>query len=233
MLSLEGLEALLSNCYKRTPRPLWNFTETESRFAMSLLNNSKHHPSMAASAAAASAAAESRSTVDRPKKMAGKYTNILIAFAATTIPMVLLPAILLSLVLAYRLTQDATLPADLQTSTDVEQSTTTAYYVNISSTTLVFIASLMSTLASTLVASLMVLYSYPMVSRIVKKSGNGGSAALPTPFQLSLFVQLCKGGLGSVWNWAKYGTGWKGRRAKVAKEVSWTGAFLVAAIGLR
>lgn len=172
-------------------------------------------------------------TSDRPKMMSGKFTNVLIAFTVTTVPMVLLPAILLHLVFAYRLTQNPNTSPDLQTSTDVEQSTTTAYYVNFSSTTLVFIASLMSTLASTLVAFLMVLYSYPIVSRIVRKSENGGSADLPTPFQLSLLVQLSKGGLGSVWSWAKYSFGWKGKRAKIAKEVSWTGAFLVTAIGIR
>jgi hypothetical protein len=165
--------------------------------------------------------------------MSGKFTNVLIAFTVTTVPMVLLPAILLHLVFAYRLTQNATTPPELQTSTDIEQRTTAAYYVNFSSTTLVFIASLMSTLASTLVASLMVLYSYPIVSGIVRKSVNGVSEDLPTPFQLSLLVQLSKGGLGSVWSLAKYSFGWRGKRAKIAKEVSYTGAFLITAIGLR
>lgn len=182
---------------------------------------------------ALSTAATDGPTSDRPKTMSGKFTNILIAFTVTTVPMVLLPAILLHLVFAYRLTQNVTASLDLQTSTDVEQSTSTAYYVNFSSTTFVFIASLMSTLASTLVASLMVLYSYPIVSKIVKNSENDGSADLPTPFQLGLLVQLSKGGLGSVWSWAKYSFGWNGKRVKIAKEVSWTGAFLIIAIGLR
>ena len=82
---------------------------------------------------ALSTAAADGPTSDRPKTMSGKFTNILIAFTVTTLPMVLLPAILLHLVFAYRLTQNVTASLDLQTSTDVEQSTSTAYYVNFSS----------------------------------------------------------------------------------------------------
>jgi hypothetical protein len=164
--------------------------------------------------------------------MSGKYFSVILAFTLITVPMALLPALLLGLVLTYSLPQDIP-SSDLQSPMDIDQSTTSAYYVNFSTPNLVFISSLMSLLSTSLVSSLMVLYSYPIMARIVKKSENSQSADLPTPFQLSLLIQLVKGGLGPVWAWLQYIFGWKGRRANVAKEVGRTGAFLMAAIGLR
>lgn len=135
------------------------------------------------------------SDTDKPKKMSGKYFNVLLAFTVITVPMVLLPALLLWIVFTYGLTQHATL-SDLQTTADIEQSTTSAFYVDFSSTTLVLLASLMSIVSSSLVSSFMVLYSYPIMSRIARKSQNSQNADLPTPFQVSLLIQLLKGGLG-------------------------------------
>ncbi|KAK0707747.1 hypothetical protein B0H67DRAFT_321678 [Lasiosphaeris hirsuta] len=164
--------------------------------------------------------------------MSGKYSSILIAFAMTALTMTIIPAALLCLIFANRLTHGATLSVDLQTPVDTAQGRASGiYYVNISATTLVFLSSLMSTLASVLVASLMLLFSYPAMSRILAKSRLQGDD-LPTPFQLNLLVQLFRGGLGALWSWLTYLVEWRGKRARIATEVNLTAAFSVAAIAL-
>ena len=184
------------------------------------------------SVAMAASASPNGSVTDQPKKVTGKYFSVLTAFVCITVPMVLFPALLLWIIFTYGLTQHATL-SDLQTTVDIEQRITSVYYVNFQPTILVFPATLMSVVSTSLVSFLMMLYSYPIMARIVRTSESSQNADLPTPFQLSLLIQLAKGGLGPVWAWVQYIFGWKGKRVKIIKEVRWTGAFLVATIGLR
>jgi hypothetical protein len=162
------------------------------------------------------------------RPMAGRYTDVLLAFVAIVIPMVLFPAVLLSLVFAHRVADSTTaLPGS------ITRQNPHSYYVAFSATTLVFIASWSSTLALSLVTSVMLLFSYPVAARVIRRSEAGQLAALPTPYQLSLLVGFIGGGFGALWNTVKYVFGWRGKRPGIVPEVWWSMLMMVVAIILR
>jgi hypothetical protein len=174
----------------------------------------------------------SESAPGQPQRMSGKRTNVALAFFGITVPMLLLPGLLLGLVLGFRVRNDPTFPS-LQTDRDREPSTSSAYYVDFSVTNLVFLAGLMATISSAIVSLFMALYAYPAMRRLVKKSANDQYAELLTPYQLGLFIAIVKGGLASLWTWFLYSYQWKGRRGRISRELTSAGLFLAVMIALR
>jgi len=143
--------------------------------------------------------------------MTGGTTDILVALAIIFIPLTLFSALLLGIVFQRRI-QYLPPSSSLSTLDDSELYSTNAYYVRISSTTVVLLASFSSSIAPTLVSFFMVLFSYPISRRILKISDGRKLSDLPTPFQLGLLITTLSGSLGALWHWVKYLLRWKKQR---------------------
>jgi hypothetical protein len=82
---------------------------------------------------------------------------------------------------------------------------TDAYYVRISSTVLVLLASFSSTIASLLVGCVMVFLSYPVSKHLLMSSQHTPPEGIPTVYQLGLLMtSLDAGGWWALWRWLKY-----------------------------
>ena len=107
-------------------------------------------------------------------------------------------------------------------------------YVNFSATRLIFIASWSSTAAPLLIGSALVLSSYSAAQTIFRNTQPNNTASLPTPHQLSLVLDMLScGGVGAIWNWLKYLTGWKKTRYSQGKILVNISAVLVVMTILR
>ena len=134
-----------------------------------------------------------------PKHPSSPYSDIATACALISLPMVALTGILLGLVFAYQVTPN---------------SDSGAYLVDFSATRLITIASWTSSVAPFLPGFVMTLLSFPAARNLQKSSEEGRSALLPTPYQLNLYLQSLYGGVGSLWQWAKY-LFWRKREKQV------------------
>ncbi|KAH0559688.1 hypothetical protein GP486_003799 [Trichoglossum hirsutum] len=76
----------------------------------------------------------------------------------------------------------------------------------------------------------MVLFSYPVAARMIRRSEAGQLAALPTPYQLNMLVGVIGGGFGTLWSAVKYVFGWRGRKPGVVPELWWSMLMMVIAI---
>jgi hypothetical protein len=112
----------------------------------------------------------------------GHISEILIAFAAMTLPMITFTAILLGLV------QNDFVSDTLAFGT--EQVRNDANYVRISATALITVASWSSTIARILAGIAATLVSYPLAKHLLTASEIHGTSQLPTPFQLCLVIRM-------------------------------------------
>jgi len=164
-------------------------------------------------------------------RISGKLFDVLLACALITIPMTLFPLVLLYLVFRYQVHQAVPLANNLDllgNSTDSGH-----YYVDISATTLVFVASWSSTVSLTLVSSVMLLVSYPVSRALLGRSHNRDVKRLPTPYQLTLLVDLLRGEIMSIWRGLRYLLTWEKTRSELATSVLWPSAILCSVIILR
>jgi hypothetical protein len=130
----------------------------------------------------------------------GAFWEIVFAFSVISIPLSILSAALLAIIFVFRIQTSASLvPNSPQDENDAN-----VYYVNLSATTIVLIASYSSTVAPLVVSYVMTLVSYSISSSIVRHSKRGHINDLPTPYQIGLLLALRSGGLGSLWTWFKY-----------------------------
>lgn len=135
----------------------------------------------------------------QPARRASKVSSdIWIACAVITLPMVILSAILLGLVFHNEVDQSSIV------SVQPPRDNRAAYLVNFSSTRLITVASWTSTVAPLLPVFVMTLLSFPAAQYVFKSSQQRQTTRLPTPYQLSLYVNLISGSLGSLWQWALY-----------------------------
>jgi hypothetical protein len=83
------------------------------------------------------------------------------------------------------------------------------YHVNYSATTIVYIASLSSTVATLLLSAAMLLFSYLLASKMAYHSDNAELALLPSPYQLELLIRMIDGRLMALWSYVLYFVGSK------------------------
>ena len=144
--------------------------------------------------------------------MRGGRTEIGVAAATMLIPMILFSAVLMGLVYSHQMPNQ-------KSSYSIEKKTAiplgSAYYVNYSATTLVYIASLSSTVSTLLLSAAMVLFSYSLASKIAHQSDNGDVSLLPSPYQLELLIRMIDGRIMALWSYVLYFTGSRQRRTKV------------------
>lgn len=145
-------------------------------------------------------------------KMGGQKLEIGLASAMLIFPMLTFAILLIGLVYRHRM-------RDNFSSYSVDNGTAlplgSAYFVNYSSTTLVYIASLSSTLSTVLIPAAMLLYSFVLAHNLAKDSDRAAVSDLPSPFQLDMLIRMIEGRLTVLWSYVRYAFGSKQRRTNV------------------
>lgn len=167
--------------------------------------------------------------------MRGQNVEVCLASATLIFPMVAFSAVLYGLILMYRMPDfNSSYTQDNGTAQPLGQ----AYYVDYSSTTLVYIASLSSSISTLLVPAAMVLYSYSLAKVVARKSdglttmGVPKDAELPSPFQLELLIRMVDGRLTVLWSFLLYICGPRRRRTNVIPVLWHASAMMVALVVL-
>jgi len=162
------------------------------------------------------------------KRMTGGTFEILSAMAMVCLPLIAISLLLLGIVFWFRM-QSGLSTSQLSVlsaaSLDPVQTDPSAYYVHISATTLVLLASFSSSVAISVVSFSMVLLSYPVSRQLLRISESKKLSSLPSPYQLSLLITTLNGGINTLWYWTKYLLGWR-RRSKVGRVVILSGSSL-------
>lgn len=159
------------------------------------------------------------------------WTDIMLATSVITLPMLVLPAVLLGLVFSNRVTQNPGLSPDLALPAGTNPNDQNAYLVRFSSTKLTTVASWTSTVAPMLPTFVMTLLSFPVARRVLKGSNNRLSRYLPTPFQMGLYLKLQDGCTSSLFDCVKYRF-WSRREKLVTPlRLAVSGLFAVMLIG--
>ena len=158
-------------------------------------------------------------------KMGGQKLEIGFASALLTIPMLTLAALLIGLVYEYRMPDhSSSYSFDNQTALPLGS----AYFVNYSSTTLVYIASLSSTLSTLLIPAAMLLYSYVLANDLAKDSDQAAMSNLPSPFQLNMLIKMVEGRLMVLWSYVRYALGSKRRGINIVPSLQHASIALLA-----
>ena len=163
-------------------------------------------------------------------KMSGTLLEIGLASAALTMPMFILTVVLLALVFGHQMPNHS---STYSYNNETELSLGSAYYVDYSATTLVYIASLSSTLSTILISAAMILFSYSLARSIAQNSDGNDASELPSPFQLQLLVRMVDGRLAALWSYLLYVFGRKHRKVTIIpvlrQAVAMLSAFLLLA----
>ena len=142
----------------------------------------------------------STQTLRNEKRMGGRYSDIARSFLVLTIPMLGFVCVLAVLVFHYRVQSKGAPFENLRLSDNQDEKG--VYYVNISSPTLVFIASWSSSLAPALASFALALVTYPAAKTYLREERAETHEKLLTPYQLFLTLQfLDGGGIGAIWSW--------------------------------
>lgn len=135
--------------------------------------------------------------------MSGRYLDIAISAVVTTVPILILSGALLALVFGLRVIQAPSVFAQADRDQILNQAG--VYYVHISSTYLVFIASLSSSVVPMLATFLLTLASFPIANIVGKQTRVESRTRSLTPYQFALTLSfLGGGGYGAIWRWIKY-----------------------------
>lgn len=161
--------------------------------------------------------------------MNGVNLEIGLASATLLIPMLALSAILMALVFSHQMPKNSSTYAILGNGT--AESLGSAYYVDYSVTTLVYIALLSSTVATLLLSAAMVLFSCLLASRYAKQSDNGEDSVLESPYQLELLIHIVDGRLMALWSHLLYLFGSKQNRIRIM-PVLWQASALMITLVL-
>jgi len=147
-------------------------------------------------------------TLMRHNKARGTRQDIVWNALCLTIPMLLLTLALLVLIFLYRIDVEAA-PYPTLEGNSTASMTSDAYYVNRSSTLVIFIASWMSSLAPMMSGFAISLAAYPIAGRLLDDTLQQHKDKLLTPFQLSLTMKLLNGSSWSaLWSMLLYRIGW-------------------------
>ena len=151
-----------------------------------------------------------------------------LASAMLIMPMFILTAVLLALVFGHQMPDHN---STYSYNNETELSLGSAYYVNYSATTLVYIASLSSTLSTVLISAAMILFSYSLARSIAQKSDANNALELPSPFQLQLLVRMVDGRLTALWSYLLYVSGKKQRKVTII-PVLWQAVAMMVTLVL-
>ena len=158
----------------------------------------------------------------------GAALEIGLASALLILPMLILTAVLLILVLSHQM-PDHNSTYSYQDDTQLPLGS--AFFVNYSSTTLVYIASLSSTIATILISTAMILFSYVLARMMTQESDNNHAARLPTLFQLQLLIRMVDGRLTALWSHLLYILGGKRRKVPTV-PILWKATAMMVALVL-
>ena len=158
----------------------------------------------------------------------GANMEIGLASATLLVPMLALSAILITLVFSHQMPNNNS--TYTITGNGTAESLGAAYYVDYSATTLVYIASLTSTVATLLLSAAMVLFSYFLASKFAKQSDNGEHHRLPSPYQLELLIRIIDGRLMALWSYLLYLFGSKQKRIRVMPVLLQASALMIALV---
>lgn len=171
--------------------------------------------------------------LEHSKRMGGQYSDIAWNFFMLTIPMSLFVAFLIALIFHYQVKSNGTPFPDLRLPDWDQQDDRWVYYVRISSTILVFIASWSSSLAPTLASFALALMSWPSASRYLRAARAERTKDLMTPYQLFLTLRFLDGGVfTALWSWLRYIIGWRKLRERQTQSLSTTAFVAVLAVVL-
>lgn len=173
----------------------------------------------------------SNNEAEKNRHFSKGYSAVMIPACIIIVPMLLFPAILLGVIFHYRVSSAQSLFSDLQGND--EELDQDAYYVDMSATTIVTIASWSSSIALSLVGFAMTLWTYSISTSLLSRSGVGHGTHLPTPFQFGILLKLIGGGIAPLWDFLVYTLGWRKRRSKLSPPVSNAAAVLFIGIVLR
>lgn len=144
--------------------------------------------------------------------MGGWLLEIGLASVVLILPMFTLTAVLLALVLGHQMPNFS---SSYSYNNETELPLGSAYFVNYSATTLVYVASLSSTLAPLLISAAMILFSYSLARSIARESDANNAPKLPSPFQLQLLIKMVDARLTALGSYLLYRFGKKQRRVTV------------------
>ncbi|GFF41089.1 hypothetical protein IFM58399_06146 [Aspergillus lentulus] len=150
-----------------------------------------------------------------------------------TVPISALTAVFLALVFHYRLHHgDSPFPNLRLPSAEDEKN---VFYVNLSSSVILFSTSWASSVAPMLSSFVLVLASFPIARRLSRDIQRGRADRLPTPYQLCLTLKFIDGSLlGAMWDWFCYFLPWNkgGERQTPPLRAASTVAVLATLLGL-
>jgi len=158
---------------------------------------------------------------NKTAKAKGKKHDIAFNAFFLTVPMLVLTMVLFAFVFGYRINLGEEPFPNLKGNESAIISDD-AYYVDLNSTFLIFLASWMSSLAPMLAGFAITLAAYPIAGRLFEDSIQQNRERLLTPFQLNLTLKLVNGSTWSgLWSLMLYRLGW-------GKRVQGQGAALVS-----
>ena len=172
-------------------------------------------------------ASETASRLRRNGIMGGAKLEIGLASATILIPMIALSAVLMASVYSCQM-PDNNSSYSFGNGTAIPLGS--AYYVNYSATTLVYIASLSSTVATLLLSAAMVLFSYLLASKMAYQSDNAEVLLLPSPYQLELLIRMIDGRMMALWSYVLYFVGSKQNRIRIMPVLWHASALLMALV---
>lgn len=159
--------------------------------------------------------------------MAGWQLEIGLASVVLILPMFVLTALLLGLVFSHQMPYYS---STYSYNSETEVPLGSAYFVNYSATTLVYISSLSSTLATLLISAAMILFSYSLARSIAQESDANNAPKLPTPFQLQLLIRMVDGRLMALGSYLLYVFGKKQRQVRVVPMLLKAVAMMLALV---
>ena len=159
--------------------------------------------------------------------MGGWVLEIGFASVVLILPMFILTALLVTLVFGYQMPYHSSTYSD---NNETELPLGSAYFVNHPATTLVYIASLSSTLATLLISPAMILFSYSLARSMTLESDANNAPKLPSPFQLQLLIRMVDGRLTALGSYLLYVFGQKQRRVTVVPILLKAVAMMMALV---
>ena len=159
--------------------------------------------------------------------MAGWQLEIGLASVVLILPMFVLTALLLGLVFRHQMPYYS---STYSYNNEIEVPLGSVYFVNYSATTLVYIASLSSTLATLLISAAMILFSYSLARSMAQESDANNAPKLPTPFQCQLLIRMVDGRLMALGSYLLYVFGKKQRQVRVVPMLSKAVAMMLALV---
>lgn len=158
------------------------------------------------------------STANTITRMSGRTSDIALACFYVTCPLLLLTGFLLGLIYRHRVTYAEGPFPNLSIPNTANDAA--AYYVDLSATFLIFIASWMSSLAPFLVGFIVTLAAYRLGEEILENTREARHNDLFTPYQLTLILRLVNGATwNGLWCWLLYVLGWGQQRQPQAKPL--------------